>query len=243
MVGMGTRRGLTALCLLACLALAAVAAGCGDSGDSSTTEGGSTATTTETSPAAGDNENGASNPQSGKAAAGGGGSKNSGEQDSAGKPVGESFSSEEPDPAQFKAPKGGDDSIQTYGSEAEGDEREAVLTAMHAFLTALAEEDYKGVCDGITSANRQSLDAFLKANNEQGSCEAILPRILAGGTSEATKAANGAIYQVRLEGENAFVLFKPEGGTASYFVMKKEDGEWKSTSISAGTPFNPVAGP
>jgi hypothetical protein len=240
MVGMGTRRGLAALCLLACLALAAVAAGCGGSDDSTT--GGGAGTTTATTPAGGGDNGGSSNSQNAKSEdGGGGGSRNSGgEPDSAATPVGDSFSSEEPDAAEFKAPKGGDDSIQTFGSEAEGDEEDAVLTAMHAFLTALAEEDYEAVCEGITTANRESLQAFLKANKEEGTCETLLPRILSGGTSEAAKAANGAVYQVRVDGENAFVLFKPEGGKASYFVMKKEGDVWKSTSISAGTPFDPV---
>jgi hypothetical protein len=231
----GWRRGLAALGLAACLALAAF--GCGGSGSPTT---GTTTSTPPSSQPRG-SSNGGSSGKAAKQQKNEGDSKGSGD-GSGGKPVGKSFSSREPDPSEFKVPKGGDDSIQTFGSEAEGDEKEAVLAAMHSFLVALAESNYKKLCAGITSANRKQFELFVKANKEQGNCETLLPKVLVGGGSEARRAANGSIYQVRIEGGNAFILFTPERGKASYFTMKKEGDEWKSTSIAAGVPFNPITG-
>ena len=220
---------LTALCLLACLAL--VAAGCGgDNGDSpaATETGAQGETTTETKP--GDSttakpaEQG-SDSDRGASTEGSGGSGTSAEER-----------------AEFEAPAGGDDSIQTYGTEVEGEDEEAIVTAMRSFFRAMATADYPAICSGLTSANREGLEQYLKVKKKQGSCETVLEEVLVTAAApEARRAARGSVYQVRVENDNAFVLFTPAGGVASYFVMKRENGEWKSTGLATGTPFDPTA--
>ena len=134
-----------------------------------------------------------------------------------------------------------DHSIQNYGSEASGGEKEAVIEAMRSFLRALAGPNYAEVCAGLTAANRRQLAQFAKIKKEPAKgCASLLPTVLVPGASaEAKKAAAGAISRVRIGGGNAFVLFRPAGGKLSYFVMKEEGGQWKSTSLAAGTPLNP----
>jgi len=146
------------------------------------------------------------------------------------------------EPRAFVAPKGGDDSIQTYGEAVEGAEGEEIIAAMRSFFTALATLDYPGVCAGLTEANRESLQMFLKAKgNPGGSCEDVLEKLLlVQAAPEARRAANGSVLEARTEDDTAFVLFTPEGGEPSYFVMKEEGGAWRSTGLSTGTPFNPV---
>jgi hypothetical protein len=57
---------------------------------------------------------------------------------------------------------------------------------------------------------------------------------------EVTRAARGVIYQVRVDGETAFILFTPRGsGDPSFFVMKYEDRYWKATGVSPGSRLNP----
>jgi len=113
---------------------------------------------------------------------------------------------------------------------------------MAAFLRAMASRDYAAICEGLSESNRGQLEQLAKLKKELGSgCPAILEKVLVGPTSEAKAAAEGTVYQVRVEGENAFVMFTPRGGTASYFVMKHDPDGWKSTSISPGVPFNPSA--
>jgi hypothetical protein len=231
-------RRITAAAVFACLLLAG--AGCGGSGDSST----STDSETAGSAAAGKDKGssgGATDTtanEDGSGSGSGSGAQGKDEHESSG-----SGGSGGVDPAEFKAPKGGDDSIQTFGTEAEGDEKDAVVSAMRSFLRALAASDYAKVCAGLTASNREQLQAFLKAKKETGNCTTVLSKVLVGGANEAKKAANGAIYQVRVEDENAFVLFTPEGGKASYFVMKREGDEWKSTSIGSGAPINTISLP
>ncbi len=145
------------------------------------------------------------------------------------------------EPEEFIAPKGGDDSIQTYGEAADGTEEEEIIAAMRSFFTAMATLDYPGVCAGLTESNRESLLLYLKTKEQQGSCETVLEGLLlAQAAPEARKAANGSVLEARVQDGNAFVLFTPEGGEPSYFVMKAEDDGWRSTSLAAGTPFDPV---
>ena len=83
----------------------------------------------------------------------------------------------------------------------------------------------------------------MKLKKEVGTdCPTVLKSLLVGPTDEAQKAAEGTVYQVRVEGENAFILFTPLGGTASYFVMKHDPDGWKSTSLSSRDPVQPGGG-
>jgi hypothetical protein len=111
---------------------------------------------------------------------------------------------------------------------------------MASFLRAMANDDYAAICAGISASNRAGLEQLTKLKKEAGTdCPSLLKTLLVGPNSEARKAAEGTVYQVRVEGENAFILFTPLGGTASYFVMKRDPDGWKSTSLGVGTPFDP----
>ncbi len=114
---------------------------------------------------------------------------------------------------------------------------------MASFLRAMAARNYPAICEGLSESNRGQLEQLAKLKKELGSdCPSILKALLVGPTSEAQKAAQGTVYQVRVEGENAFVMFTPLGGSASYFVMKHDPDGWKSTTLSTGVPFNPETG-
>jgi hypothetical protein len=143
----------------------------------------------------------------------------------------------------FKASPGGDDSIQTFGEEAEDTEEEEILAAMGSFLRVMANDDYAAICAGISASNRAQLEQLMKLKKQAGDCASLLKGLLVGPNSEARNAAEGTVHQVRVEGENAFILFTPLGGRASYFVMKRDPDGWKSTSIGTGTPFDPVVAP
>jgi hypothetical protein len=236
----------TALALLGILAFAVF--GCGGGGSettsSSTDRGSGSATTTGqgSSSDTADKESGSESkgPKEDKGDSGSGSEGGSG---SGGGPSGPGLAEKaKPDTKGFKAPPGGDNSIQTFGGEAESSEEKEITTAMASFLRAMAARDYNAICDGLSEANIGQLEQLMKLKKEAGTdCPSVLKSLLVGPTDEARKAAEGTVYQVRVEGENAFVMFTPLGGTASYFVMKHDPDGWKSTSLSSGTPFNPGA--
>jgi hypothetical protein len=230
------------LTALALLGIAAIAQGCGGGGSetSETSAAAERTTAVETGQGTGTgSESGAG--QGGKEANGNAGGK--GEGSGANGPHGPGLAEKaKPDTKGFKAPPGGDNSIQTYGEEAESSEEKEITTAMASFLRALANRDYPAICEGLSESNRGQLEQLAKLKKEIGTdCPSILKSLIVGPTDEARKAAEGTVYQVRVEGENAFVMFTPLGGTASYFVMKHDPDGWKSTTLSSGVPFNPSA--
>jgi hypothetical protein len=235
----------TALALLGILAFAAF--GCGGGGSettSSASDGGSSSTTTTGQGSSTDTaDQGDSGSGASKKSKGDSGSGSEGGSGSGGGPSGPGLAEKaKPDTKGFKAPPGGDNSIQTFGGEAESSEEKEITTAMASFLRAMAARDYNAICDGLSEANIGQLEQLMKLKKEAGTdCPSVLKSLLVGPTDEARKAAEGTVYQVRVEGENAFVMFTPLGGTASYFVMKHDPDGWKSTSLSSGTPFNPGA--
>ena len=233
------------LTALALLGIAAIAQGCGG-GDSETTDTSAAAEpTTALESGQGAGKGSEANAGNGsKQAEGPGEGGNGGGSSSDSGPGGPGLSEKaKPDTKGFKVAPGGDNSIQTYGEEAESSEEEEITTAMASFLRAMAARDYPAICEGLSEANRGQLEQLAKLKKEIGTdCPSILKSLLVGPTDEAKKAAEGTVYQVRVEGDNAFVMFTPLGGTASYFVMKHDPDGWKSTTLSPGVPFNPTAG-
>ncbi len=235
------RRLLTALALLGILAIAQGCGG-GDSTSIETTASGPAETTASGQGSGnGAEAEGGSGDESGNGNGNGGGEGSSSGGGAKGPGLTEKAHS---DVKGFKPPPGGDNSIQTFGAEAESTEEEEITTAMASFLRAMAARDYPAICEGLSESNRSQLEQLAKLKKEIGSdCPSILKALLVGPTSEAKQAAEGTVYQVRVEGEDAFVMFTPLGGTASYFVMKHDPDGWKSTTLSSGVPFNPSAAP
>ncbi|MBS1885810.1 MAG: hypothetical protein JSU06_01335 [Actinobacteria bacterium] len=133
-------------------------------------------------------------------------------------------------------------SITGFGAVAGGHEKAAVAAAVHSFLTALANHDYPGLCGRITASNRKQLRSFGEGGSGAGGCATVLRKLLNPGVAgEARRAAAAPVKSVRIEGETAFALFTPKGGSASYLVMRAEGGGWKAISLTPGTPLDPTA--
>lgn len=135
-------------------------------------------------------------------------------------------------------------SIAGFGTAARGREKAAVATAVHSFLTALADRDYPELCGGVTATNRAQLQAFGKGQGGSEGCAAVLRKLINPAVAgEARKAAAAPIKSVRIKGETAFALFTPRGRSTSYLVMQEEGGGWKATSLTPGTPLDPTVNP
>lgn len=224
--------GLPALVAL----LAIVIAGCGGDDDSSSTE----ATTT------GQN--------SGKTADGNGGgdgkkekpSNQSGSDDSSDESAdnsGEATAQQHEDSgggsAQFRV-KGGDNSVQDFGSEASEPEFDEAAAAVHGFFDARVRGDWEAACTYLAKDVSDSLVELTGNSKElQGEdCAGILEALSKGAPQSAFKAAAVAdVGSLRIEGERAFVLYRGSGGTVFAMPMQNEGGSWKLASL-AGTPIS-----
>jgi hypothetical protein len=141
--------------------------------------------------------------------------------------------------AQFRV-KGGDNSVQEFGQEADGFERAEAATALHDFLDARASEDWQSACSILTKEIRKSLEELARQGGqvEDTSCAGILAKLTNRAALPAlrSEAARADVGSLRIEGDRAFILYR-SGDTVLTVPMANEDGGWKVASL-AGSPLN-----
>jgi hypothetical protein len=141
---------------------------------------------------------------------------------------------------QFRT-KGGDNSVQEFGEEADEPEFEAAAVALHNFLDARAEGNWAAACQYMSKAIVESFEKLAAQAKEidDTSCAGIISKL----TNPAAKAAMKAeaekanVGSLRTEGDRSFVIYTGIKGTILAMPMASEDGEWKVASL-AGTPLN-----
>lgn len=138
-----------------------------------------------------------------------------------------------PPPEEGAAPQGGEASIEEFGEEAKGSEREAILAAFEGYLGALAQRDYGGACAHLDARLHESL-ARLLGNGPDVDCAQALPKLLSPNAPAIARIeANGALSKVRLQGERGFVVFHAPGARLYQLPMVREEGEWKAGLVAA----------
>ncbi len=247
------RRGVPQLFIVVCVAFLAtiVLAACGGGDDSS-----STGTTTATESAAQDNQDSGggydrSSPQSdsesgdgneksassGDSSDGGGDSSNSGSSGGSGSsksnvkaaPLQVSGGGSE----QFRS-KGGDNSIQDFGDEADEAELEEAAAALHGYLVARAQEDWSAGCSYFTKGMQQQLEALgSQSQLKDKDCAAILSAMTATATSGVLQELTEVdAVSLRREDERAFLIYRGGGDTVYFVPMAQEDGAWKVGALA-----------
>ncbi|MGB7587372.1 MAG: hypothetical protein WBM00_01545 [Solirubrobacterales bacterium] len=136
--------------------------------------------------------------------------------------------------------KGGDNSVQEYGEEASPSEFEAAATALHNFLDARAESNWAAVCAYISKGTITSIEHLARGAKPgtDTSCAAILAGVISQAAKPELKAEaeNADVRSLRVEGENAFVIYTNKSVIVAMPILK-EDGGWKVSSLG-GTPLN-----
>jgi hypothetical protein len=225
---------------LAAVLLAVAFAACGGGGDSSST------TSETTSPARSGAKSGGEATKEGATSAGGKGKAEA--QGRSGSGGGEGTTAFKPKPhhdsgggsAQYRV-KGGDNSVQEFGSEAEGSELEAAAAALHGFLDARAAGNWAATCSYMSKSVVESFEK-LAAQGKQGE-GASCAKTLAALTNPAAKsdmkaeADRANVGSLRIEGERAFLIYTGAGKTVLAMPMADEAGTWKVASL-AGTPLS-----
>jgi hypothetical protein len=220
------------------LALALAPAGCGgDDGEESNGTGTNTSTTAEQGgqgPGASANEA----PQGrGKSAEGNerNGSEKIARQDTA---VGDPIpGAQEPAPG-VPVTRGGDNSIQVFGVEAEASPRTQAVENLTAYLAAFEAGDWPRACalaseeysQGLTRliANARARDGAQKPRG----CAATLEALFARANEAALRSFRvGEVLSFRIEGAYAYLIYRNVEGKAMFIAMADDDGEWKVNTI------------
>jgi hypothetical protein len=134
---------------------------------------------------------------------------------------------------------GGEKSIEEFGAEATGSEREALLFSFHAYLEALGRRDYATACSQLAKTVQRSLEQFAPGAPGHRGCAAILPHLLAPTAAAISRAqAAGRVTRARVKGSRGFVVYHAPGAKLFQMPMVREDGEWK-VGLLAGSVLVP----
>ena len=230
---------------VAALVAAAFAAGllaaCGGGGSSTSTAGSTAVGTTSTQ-----KEGGATATAGGASKkAGSGGNKGKSSASAEAKEASEFASKHHTDSGggskQFEV-KGGDNSVQEFGSEADTSELDEAATALHNFLDARAENNWAATCTYMSKSIIESFEKLASQSKQLKStgCGEILGKLTNPAARQGlrTEAAKANVGSLRIEGGRAFVIYRgSDGKTILAMPMAKEGGSWKVASL-AGTPLN-----
>lgn len=141
--------------------------------------------------------------------------------------------------AQYRV-KGGDNSIQEFGSEAEESEFAQAAAALHDFLDARAQGAWAAACSFLSKSTAESLEKLASRSKPGGgSCAAALGQVINPAAKGLMKeeAAKADVGSLRVEGERGFLIFTGAEKTVVAMPVTREGGAWKVASI-AGTPIS-----
>lgn len=133
------------------------------------------------------------------------------------------------------APKGSDDSIQTFGKEADAAQSAEGAQAVNGFFQGRADGRWADACYYLSS----DMGAALAQTAEEGAdCEASLRNLTEKVPRKAlNQQAKVRVGSVRVDGDRGFVVYKGAGGVWYAVPLSKEGGEWKLGALS-GLPLN-----
>lgn len=142
--------------------------------------------------------------------------------------------------AQFKV-KGGDNSVQEFGAEAEPQEFEAAAVTLHDFLDARAADDWDAACEYMAKSVVESFEKLASQAKrlKDTSCAGILEKLTNPAAKSALKqeAEKADIGSLRVEGDRSFVIYKGVNDAVLAMPMVSEGGEWRVASL-VGTPLD-----
>lgn len=135
--------------------------------------------------------------------------------------------------------RGGDNSVQTFGEEADEAEVDAATATLAGYLRAWAGDDWAGACRHLAEVTVEPLEELApgSARPEGEGCPAVLATLTAGtARSTRTNTLTDGIASLRVEGDRAFALYHGQHGVDYFVPMDRENGEWKVASLEP-TPF------
>jgi hypothetical protein len=127
-----------------------------------------------------------------------------------------------------KTVKGGDNSVQEYGVEADESNRREASIALATYLNARAEGNWSGACSLLAQQPTEQLE---KLSGNKAGCAEVL-----GATAKGTSSQPGSmiteVLSLRGEGDisgnPSYLIFKgPPGATLFSMPMYLQGGAWK----------------
>jgi hypothetical protein len=141
-------------------------------------------------------------------------------------------------PSDVPRSKGGDNSVQDYGSEASEADRAAAGRALQAYYDALAKGDTEGACALFTSRTREGIEQTLKrlpiqGSNAPTSCSQVLKLTANVGSRHSPQLRLSELLSLRQQDEQAFLIYKAGDGTVYSMPMGQDGSDWKVGGVTA----------
>ncbi len=129
--------------------------------------------------------------------------------------------------------KGGDNSIQEYGTEATSAERVEVSSIVQDYLSTQAAGSWGTACSYLWSPVRERMQSLGEsAGSGQGCAEAMAGALSKMSQAELQKRAEINVLSMRTQGERAFVIYRDGSGEPFNLPLIHQDGEWKITTLA-----------
>jgi hypothetical protein len=136
--------------------------------------------------------------------------------------------------------RGGDNSIQTFGVEAPSADRVAASRVFQAYLDARLAGDWALACSYLSGPTRTQLEQFGGQAGRGGSsdCAQVMRAFTEGVPKEVLRnAADIRVLSMRVEGGQAFLIYRDGEGLPSSVPMNEEGGAWKVAAIAGSALF------
>lgn len=132
--------------------------------------------------------------------------------------------------------KGGDNSIQEFGEEADESELREAAETVHSFFVTRAEGDWTAACSYLSKSLTEQLEQLAARSTQlqNKGCasflEAFTSPLSASTWREVTTVDAGSL---RHDGEQAFLIYYGAPHKTVYAMpLAEEDGEWKVGALS-----------
>jgi hypothetical protein len=132
--------------------------------------------------------------------------------------------------------KGGDNSIQTWGTEASAAERERVTGIVKAFLDARAAAEWAKACSYLAAKQLKEFEQLLRDSKKKGvaACGEAMGALAQGVRPGAfdDEAKLDYVLSLRLGEGYAFLIYTRSGSEKVYATaLADENGTWKVVSV------------
>jgi len=124
-------------------------------------------------------------------------------------------------------------SIESFGDEALGAARKAILGTEHSYFEAIASKRYPVACSHLASSVKRSVVELAGANQHAACSEVMSALLTPQASSIARQEVRGAIKRVRVEGGRAFIVFHAPGARLYQLPLFVERDQWKVGLLTA----------
>jgi len=131
---------------------------------------------------------------------------------------------------------GGKEGVQEFGEQSDRSELEDAADVVRGYMVARADEDWSEACSYLSSRVVKQLESFASSAKQATGegCSDVLgawtPPLPAALREESAVVENGTL---RVEGEEAFLIYRgPQRGDFA-MPMTDEDGSWKVAALAA----------